>query len=122
MRIQTLLLTVILAAAISFIAGCQSRPVASPTPGHPPKTVSLTPANALPAFKVDMEHNASDEGAAGFKFRGVPAPSKGDAASQAKVILVDGQRDSNGGDVSKLTDDRVPKGSDQPGDNFFFAQ
>ena len=56
-----------------------------------------------------------------FKLDGVAAPSKSDAATGAKVTLVDGARDNNGGDVSVLIDGTVPANEDQPRANFFFA-
>jgi hypothetical protein len=60
-------------------------------------------------------------GGANFKFDNVPVPSKSDAAAKAKVTLVDGTRDRNGGDVTVLTDGLIPRVDDQPRANFFFA-
>ena len=78
-------------------------------------------AAAQAEVKVVTEHNASDS-PAGFKFKEVPAPSKGDAATLAKFTLVDGERDANGGTLARLHDGRGPNGKDQPAQNFFFAQ
>ena len=72
-------------------------------------------------IKVAAEHNASDS-VAGFKFKQMPAPARGDAATLAKFTLVDGQRDNNGGTLARLHDGRGPKSEDEPAQNFFFAQ
>ena len=60
-------------------------------------------------------------GTPAFKFDTVPAPSKSDAATKAKITLVDGTRDRSGGDVTVLNDGLVPRADDQPRANFFFA-
>src|SRR6185503_12119505 len=36
--------------------------------------------------------------------------------------IVDGARDNNGGSLDTLHDGKVPRGEDQPSENFFFAQ
>jgi hypothetical protein len=79
--------------------------------------ISVSPAE----IRVVSEHNSNNSGVA-FKFKDMPAPSKGDAATKAKFTLVDGERDGNGGDLAQLHDGRVPTESDQPARNFFFAQ
>jgi hypothetical protein len=55
-----------------------------------------------------------------FKFPHVPSPSSTDAASHAKLLLVDGEMDQNGATLSALTDGLLPKEEDEPGANFFF--
>jgi hypothetical protein len=55
-----------------------------------------------------------------FKFSRVPPPSKGDAATNAKRLLVDGEMDQNGATLSALTDGLLPTDEDEPGANFFF--
>ena len=70
-------------------------------------------------IKVAVEHNESD---AGFRFKNVPAPSKGDIATKARFTIVDGERDSNGGELAVLHDGRVATEDDQPVRNFFFSQ
>ncbi len=72
-------------------------------------------------IKVLNEHQ-SGNGSPGFKFEKVPAPSRNDAAGPAKFTLVDGARDNNGGSLDALHDGKVPRGEDQPSENFFFAQ
>ena len=71
-------------------------------------------------IKVVVAHNP--EGTPEFKFGNVPSPSKVDAASKAKFIIVDGEQDPAGGDVTKLTDGKLPDEQDQPAENFFFAE
>ncbi|GAH87345.1 unnamed protein product, partial [marine sediment metagenome] len=78
---------------------------------------------ALPmhaAIKIVADHNPSELAASGFKFKNIPSPSQDDAAAKAKFTLVDGIRDSNGGNIEKLHDDKIPVEDDQPGENFFF--
>jgi len=70
--------------------------------------------------KVAVGHNDSDDATAGFKFKNVPSPSASDAATKAKFVIVDGERDPNGGDVDKLNDGQLPTNADQPEENFFF--
>jgi hypothetical protein len=55
-----------------------------------------------------------------FAFPRVPAPSKDDAATTAKRLLVDGEIDPNGATLSALTDGLLPMNEDEPGANFFF--
>ncbi len=70
--------------------------------------------------KVAVEHNDNDKATADFKFKGIPAASKDDAATSAKFSIVDGERDPNGGDLDKLNDGKLPSEEDQPEENFFF--
>jgi hypothetical protein len=56
-----------------------------------------------------------------FKFKTVPSPSQSDAATKAKFTIVAGRRDSNGGDLDRLHDGKIPIDEDQPSENFFFA-
>ena len=70
--------------------------------------------------KNAFERNADEKATAGFKFNGVPAPSKNDAATKAKFTIVDGERDRNGGDIDKLHDGKLPAEGDQPSESFFF--
>lgn len=55
-----------------------------------------------------------------FTFKSLPAPSKNDAAAGVAFSLVDGQRDTNGGDLDALHDGRVALQEDEPGASFFF--
>jgi|SRR5579864_484414 len=55
-----------------------------------------------------------------FKFPRVPSPSKEDAATDAKRLMVDGEMDQNGATLAALTDGLLPADEDEPGANFFF--
>ena len=55
-----------------------------------------------------------------FKFKDVPSPVANDAATNAKLILIDGDLDPNSADLSALTDGRLPTDEDDPGANVFF--
>jgi hypothetical protein len=55
-----------------------------------------------------------------FKFSRVPSPSKDDAATNAKRLMVDGEMDQNGATLAALTDGLLPTDEDEPGANFFF--
>lgn len=68
---------------------------------------------------ITIAHNDNKSANPEFKFVNVPSPSRDDAASHARVLIVDGEADANGGDVSALTDGVVPTSGDQPRRNFF---
>lgn len=70
--------------------------------------------------KANTDHNPNATASAAFKFKNVPAPSKDDAAAKAKLLLVEGEVDGNGGDLSALTDGLLPTEEDQPAANFFW--
>ena len=70
--------------------------------------------------KVVVAHNDNESTSPGFKFKDVPPPSRSNAASDAKFLIVDGRRDSSGGSLEQLHDGRGPTEADQPGENFFF--
>lgn len=80
----------------------------------------LTATTARADVKPVVEHISNDAATAAFKFKTVPAPAKDDAATKAKITLVDGTKDDNGGDVDKLTDGKLPAEQDEPAENFFF--
>src|SRR5205085_6828366 len=70
--------------------------------------------------KVTIDHNARADATASFKFKRVPSPAKDDAAATAELALIVGERDSNGADLSALTDGLLPTDEDEPRSNFFF--
>jgi hypothetical protein len=86
-------------------------------------TVVLTLAFALHAaeIKTVISHRRTQDATADFKFADVPSPSQSDTASKAAFTIVDGQRDSNGGDLDKLHDGKIPTEDDQPAESFFFG-
>ncbi len=69
--------------------------------------------------KITVGHNI-EAGSSLFKFKNVPSPVRDDAAAEAKLTLVDGEIDPNGGDLSALIDGRLPNDEDEPQANFFF--
>jgi hypothetical protein len=73
-------------------------------------------------IRTVIDRNDNEHASAAFKFERVPLPSPNNAASTAKFTIVDGRRDSNGGDLDQLNDGQLPTGADQPADNFFFSQ
>ncbi len=72
------------------------------------------------AVKVDSEHIDTDNASAAFKFKNIPVPSKVDAATKAGFVIVDGERDDNGGSLDQLHDGKTPTEQDEPTANFFF--
>lgn len=56
-----------------------------------------------------------------FRFKRVPPPARNDAATTAEFSLVEGHRDGNGGELAALHDGKLPRSSDAPRENFFFA-
>ena len=81
--------------------------------------ILLLTAASQAEIKTLVEQSGS--ASAAFQFQNVPAPSQNDAATKAAFTLVDGRRDSNGGDLARLHDGKVPTEDDQPAENFFFA-
>lgn len=71
-------------------------------------------------IKIAVDHNSNATATSAFKFKSVPPPRKDDAATQAKLTLLDGDIDPNGADLSALTDGFVPTVEDQPAANLFF--
>jgi hypothetical protein len=69
--------------------------------------------------RVTIAHNDNKSANADFEFANVPAPSRADAATHARVLIVDGEADGNGGDVTALIDGLLPTSGDQPRRNFF---
>ena len=86
--------------------------------------ISLTFLSALvlrfDQVNVTVDHNANDVANQGFKFKNVPSPVKDDAAAKAKLVLIDGEIDGNGADLTAVTDGLLPTDSDEPRANFFF--
>jgi hypothetical protein len=69
---------------------------------------------------VTVDRNTGTAATHAFKFAHVPSPSADDAATKAKLTLVDGEPDSNGYTLAALTDGLLPRDEDEPGANFFF--
>ena len=70
--------------------------------------------------KIAIDHNTNTNAASAFKFKNVPSPVKDDLAARAKLLLLIGEIDPNGADLSALTDGALPTEEDQPSANFFF--
>jgi hypothetical protein len=83
--------------------------------------IACLTSRAVGEVKVVTAVNRDDAATAEFKFAEIPSPSRTDAANAAKFTLLDGRRDSNGGELSRLNDGRTPREDDEPRSNFFFA-
>lgn len=70
--------------------------------------------------RVTLEHNPNSVAKPDFKFQNIASPSKDDAATQAKLTMIDGELDSNSAELSALVDGRLPHDEDEPGGNVFF--
>ena len=70
--------------------------------------------------QVTFEHNPNSVANREFKFRKIASPSKDDAATRAKLSLIDGDLDQSSGALSTLVDGRLPQDEDEPGGNVFF--
>jgi len=81
----------------------------------------LWPVVSWAETKVVWERNENAAATPEFKFKDIPAPSRTDAATNARFSIVAGRADPNGGGVGVLHDGRVPAEADEPDDNFFFA-
>jgi hypothetical protein len=71
--------------------------------------------------KITIDHNTDRSINPEFKFKSVPSPSYTDAATNARVFIVDGEADSNSAGVNALVDGLLPASDDQPRRNFFIA-
>lgn len=71
-------------------------------------------------FIVVVNHNPNGAATREFKFKDVPSPVANDAATTAKLTLIDGDLDPNSADLSALIDGRLPSIEDDPGANVFF--
>jgi hypothetical protein len=80
--------------------------------------VSLCAVNAIADVRVATDFRAAES--ATFSTTNVSSPVKNDAASAARVRIVSGVVDPNGGGISKLRDGALPTEPDQPDENFFF--
>jgi hypothetical protein len=74
----------------------------------------------LPDVKVTFDHNANDVANRDFKFKRLASPLKDDAATNAKLTLIDGELDAGGAELAALIDGRLPRDEDEPGANVFF--
>ena len=70
--------------------------------------------------RVVVDHNDNADATAAFRFESVPAASRNDAATSAKLTIVAGSKDPNSGAVAQLNDGKMPAAEDEPFGNFFF--
>jgi hypothetical protein len=70
--------------------------------------------------KVTFDRNGNDVANRDFKFKNVASPVKDDAASNAKLTLIDGELDGGSAELSALIDGRLPHDEDEPGANVYF--
>ena len=69
---------------------------------------------------VVFDHNPNSTANRDFKFKNIPSPSKDDAATHAKLTLIDGDLDGGSAELAALTDGRLPSDEDEPGSNVYF--
>jgi hypothetical protein len=69
---------------------------------------------------VVFDHNPNNTANREFKFKNLPSPSKDDAATHAKLTLIDGDLDGGSAELAALTDGRLPRDEDEPGSNVYF--
>jgi len=70
--------------------------------------------------KVTVDRNVGAAAKSSFTFKQVASPAKDDAAAAAKLLLIEGELDGNGADLSALTDGVLPTQEDEPEKNLFF--
>ena len=70
--------------------------------------------------RIVFEHNSNSVANREFKFKNIASPSQVDAASRAKLTLIDGDLDGGSAELAALTDGRVPRDEDEPGSNVYF--
>jgi hypothetical protein len=78
------------------------------------------PSGADAQAVVTVDRNTGAAATPAFKFTRVPSPVTDDAGAKAKLVLVDGEMDSNAGSFSAINDGLLPRDEDEPGANFFF--
>ncbi len=78
------------------------------------------PTTGEPFIHERQERISIDNAGTTFPFQQIPTPVKDDLATKAEFTLVSGRVDANSGGLSVLHDDRLPKSSDSPAENFFF--
>ena len=71
--------------------------------------------------KITIDHNIGPAINPEFRFKSVPSPSRDDAASKARVLMVDGEADGNSAGIDALIDGILPTSDDQPRRNFFIT-
>jgi len=74
----------------------------------------------LSLASVVVDHNPNTTATPEFRFKNIVSPMKDDAASTAKLTLIDGELDAGSAELSALTDGRLPSDEDEPGANVFF--
>jgi hypothetical protein len=84
--------------------------------------IFLAAALARAEVKTTVERNQDDKATPAFKFKNVPSPAKANAARKAKVKIIDGLNDENGGGPEQVNDGKLPNQEDEPEASFFFAQ
>jgi len=88
-------------------------------------TVAMLPVavniGASAQTKITIDHNTGSAINPEFKFKSVPSPARDDAATNARVIMVDGEADGNSAGIEALNDGVLPTSDDQPRRNFFIA-
>ncbi len=77
------------------------------------------PLTGQAQVKITIDHNTGKAATAEFKFKHVPSPARDDAATNARLTMVDAEADPNSADISALTDGMLPTTDDQPRRNFF---
>src|SRR5690349_3493245 len=70
--------------------------------------------------QVTFERNSISAATREFKFKTIASPVKDDAASNAKLTLIDGDLDQGSAELAALVDGRLPHDEDEPGSNVFF--
>jgi hypothetical protein len=70
--------------------------------------------------RIEFEHIPNRAADPKFKFKNLPSPSSTDAATKAKLTIIDGVLDGGSGQLSALTDGLLPQNEDDPGGNLYF--
>lgn len=68
---------------------------------------------------VVINHNSNSTATREFKFKNIASPAKDDAATNAKLTLIDGDLDQGAAELSALVDGRLPSDEDEPGANVY---
>lgn len=75
----------------------------------------------FPDARVTFDHNSNSNVNREFKFKNIAAPSASDAATKAKLTLIDGDLEDGSAELAALVDGCLPRNEDEPGANVFFG-
>ena len=81
----------------------------------------LMASGSFAAIQTTVGHNAGELASLNFTFTNVPPPSRNDAATTAKFIILSGEAEGSVDSLDALHDRKLPTQADAPAESLFFA-